>query len=514
MIVPAKHKKLVDYFNMTCQNILSGTKDKILNQSPGEKQARKRKAMSSYQYFFETYFAHYCDNGTTPCAPFHIEAAHKIKENPIITAFLIWHRGAAKSVHSTLGYPMWLMLQGEMKFMVLMGFNEKKANRLLSDIQAELQNNQLLIADFGQMFSYGDWSKGSFITADGTAFEAISIMQDPSGLRNGAHRPDYVIVDDVDNAMKSRNKEWVHHVCGNITGSLAEGMSKDKQRFVVAQNYKVKKGILYQLLSKLKDSPETYISLVPAVNPDGTPTWNRYTKEYWEKKKAKINDDRVWNGEYMHNPTEGGTVFNGEWYVWNICPKLEEFESVTVHCDLSYTNGGDYKAIAVIGKKDRKFYLVELFGRRCDIQVAVAWLYDYYKKYLTNVRCLNMYYEGTAAQKKIYGDEFNEEGDKRGWYLPIMADMNVVGNKYDRIEKLTRYYKEGRLIFNAKYNGANDSEWEEMLNQFENFEMGSTYPDDIPDAIAMCMNRANDTNTIVGEGTYIINQTASFNVLY
>ncbi|WP_406675730.1 hypothetical protein [Segatella oris] len=60
--------------------------------------------------------------------------------------------------------PLWLMFQPKrlIDFMVVVGKSEDSANRLLGDIQAELQYNKRIIADYGKQMSMGDWTEGEF----------------------------------------------------------------------------------------------------------------------------------------------------------------------------------------------------------------------------------------------------------------------------------------------------------------------------------------------------------------
>lgn len=64
----------------------------------------------------------------------------------------MWPRGHAKSTHMDIFVPLWLMFQPKrlINFMVVVGKSEDSATRLLGDIQAELEHNQRIIADFGK----------------------------------------------------------------------------------------------------------------------------------------------------------------------------------------------------------------------------------------------------------------------------------------------------------------------------------------------------------------------------
>ena len=69
-------------------------------------------------------------------------------------------------------------------FMVAVGKSEDSAARLLGDIQAELEYNQRLIADFGDQKNLGEWTEGEFKTQSGVKFLAVGRGQSPRGLRD------------------------------------------------------------------------------------------------------------------------------------------------------------------------------------------------------------------------------------------------------------------------------------------------------------------------------------------
>ena len=124
-------------------------------ESPAEKQARIRRARTDYNFFVNHYFPHYTDDPATgkhtECAPFHIEAANRVRKDPNYKGVEKWARGHAKSTHFDIFMPLWLKIQEprEINVMVLVGKSEENAKTLLGDLQAELQYNQQYIADFG-----------------------------------------------------------------------------------------------------------------------------------------------------------------------------------------------------------------------------------------------------------------------------------------------------------------------------------------------------------------------------
>ena len=70
-------------------------------ESPAEKQARIRRARTDYNFFVNHYFPHYTDDPATgkhtECAPFHIEAANRVRKDPNYKGVEKWARGHAKS---------------------------------------------------------------------------------------------------------------------------------------------------------------------------------------------------------------------------------------------------------------------------------------------------------------------------------------------------------------------------------------------------------------------------------
>jgi hypothetical protein len=475
--------KILQEFEAHCELVQLGT-SALINKTEtlSEREKRKDKALKNYDFFFEYYFPHFCDNGKSKVSKFQKKAAKIVAENSILLLFLVWFRGAAKSTHANIGIPLWLMLRGEMKFMVLMGFNLRKAKILLSDIQAEIQYNALIINDFGTMYNHGTWAEGSFKTSTGVAFQAIGLLQDPSGFRNGQYRPDYIVVDDVDNPKKARNKVIVKEAVKNILEALRESMSKDTARLVIANNRKVKDGILDTLIRDTKGQNNRHIIEVNAVTDEETftPTWSeRYTAEYWKNKRASTTF-RGWKREYMNTPIEDGNIFKAEWLQVTKIKPLTQYSDIVVYGDLSYTTKGDYKAFVVIGKIGRDFHLIDCFVQQCSIGAAARWLYDLYEKGFNKLSSVRYYYEGNMIQKQMFRDEFDSIGDERGYYVPIVADMRSKGNKFDRIEKMSAFFE--RLNFFVNDEIVKSSNYSNYQDQILAFEKGSGANDDAPDA--------------------------------
>lgn len=156
-----------------------------MNETPAQRIARVRGLEENYVCWFEYYFPNFAK---VPCAWFHKKMAEDIVPATEVYELLEIYRSGAKSVHADMGIPLYLMFTGRMSFMLLIGETERKAQRLLSACQAQLQYNKRLINDYGNRYQQGDWSAGEFLTTDGVRFMCLGFGQDraASARRNGA----------------------------------------------------------------------------------------------------------------------------------------------------------------------------------------------------------------------------------------------------------------------------------------------------------------------------------------
>jgi predicted phage terminase large subunit-like protein len=486
-------QKDLEAFVAKCKKIEESSMHINLAETPKEKQERIDKAKKDYNYFFTTYLRHYCldDKGEViNCAEGHVKVANYLKKNKL--AKIAWeaHRGYAKSVHSIIGIPLWLKMQGELKFMVVVGENQDKATLLLSDIQAELHNNLLYNNDFGTQKSTGDWAEGSFVTKDGCKFIALGLSQDPAGLRKGANRPDYTVCDDLDTLQKCNNqriiRESVEWITSILMGCFATS-KESKERFVLANNRIHNKSILAGFIAEMQKDKNFRHYKVNALDAKGEVTWHRYTKEYWAE-KARNTPYRAFQRNFMNNPIQDGKLFSEKWIHYKPILKLSAYESIVGYWDFSYVKQGDYKAFVLLGKVPNKkeFHILNLFCRQCEGVLAANWFYDLDKKLTDKGIAVSYYLEGNASQSEVYRPIFDEVGRQRKYYVPLIFDNRVKGNKFTRIESTLTSPFFNQEIFFAKYlEHAPDNI--EAINQILAFEQGSNAHDDFPDCLEGAM---------------------------
>jgi hypothetical protein len=441
---------------------------------------RKQAALSDFRSFCNSYFKHYV---TAPAASFHVETANKILKDDNIFAILEWPREHAKSVVADIFIPIWLMIHGELSGMILVGKNEDDANGLLSDVQAELQYNPLLIHDFGPFYQAGDWADGNFTTAGGIEFIAIGRGQSPRGIRNREKRPNYCVVDDIDDDEIVQNRDRVERTVDYLLGSLYPALDTKKSRFVMVGNRIHRYSILAHIVGDTDpDQPKRkgiFHSKICAIQ-NGLPAWpENYTLEQLQKKFDRMGY-YLSQREYFHNPVTKGKLFKAEWITWGKIPPLREMDMIVCYFDPSYKpkTTNDFKAVRMWGAKGIKRYLIKSFVRQTTITTAVKWMYDLYEQ--TRDKCSVIFYMEEVFLQGMFFDDFDAEARLRGYYLPIHGDQRSKPDKFVRIQATAAYYERGVCIYNESERKSPDMQ--AGLDQVLGFQKGASIHDDAPDA--------------------------------
>ena len=460
--------------NSTTINVAESEKDKL---------ARIKKVRGDYAAFVDYYFPHYTINPetgkTTPCADFHIKAANKVKKERNLKAVFKWHRGAAKSTHLDIFIPLWLKCQEvkQLNVMVLVGKSEDNANTLLADIQAELQFNQRYIHDFGQQYNNGSWEEGKFITKDGTAFFARGRGQSPRGLRHRSHRPDYIVIDDLDDDELCENPARVTRLTKWVKEALFGALDGGRGRFIMVGNLIAKNSVLANIAA----TDGVHVSQVNIWDKNGNVSWAAKWTPDEVKDIERFQGYRSFQKEYMNNPITEGAVFRQDWIKWGKLPDLKKFEELVLYIDPSFkgTTKNDYKAAKLWGKVGSQLWHIKAFVRQCSVAEMVRWLYDLYEWSLEKGIAIKWYMEANFMQDTIL-DEFRREGDLRGYQLPISGDKRKKPDKFQRVEAISPLWERGFVTYNE--DEKNDPDMLAGIDQTLAFEKGMRGHDDAPDA--------------------------------
>ena len=460
-------------------------------ESASAKRKRIAELVKDYNAFVQYYFPHYTfdkdKNKNVDCADFHIEWAKAVEKNKKFFGVAEWAREHAKSVHNNIFIPLWLKAKDEFAGMVLCGKSEPDACALLSDVQAELMSNQRYINDFGVQYRVGSWEDGHFVTRDDCFFIAIGRGQSPRGIRFRSKRPNYGVIDDIDDDELVENLDRVEKVVNWVLGAFLGCLDIRQSRFMMSGNRIHPKGVLAHIVGDIdENSPKRknlFHSRVCATVDEtfeGKPTWHqKFTREDLQTRFDLMGYYMALR-EYFHRAVVKGKIFRNEWIHWDKVPPLKEMDDVVCYFDPSYKpkTTNDFKAIRLWGKKGIRLYLLDCFVRQVTITAAVKWMYDLYET-TRSKKTVDFVMEEVFLQGQFF-DDFEEEAKLRGYYLPIRGDRRDKDDKYARILGTTPYYERGLVIYNEAQKKSPDMQT--GLAQVLGFQKGSSVHDDAPDA--------------------------------
>lgn len=482
MATKAEIIKAQERWKQHCETVQAATAVNI-NETQAQRLARIRHLRTDYAAFVDYYFPHWTVNPetgkATPCAPFHVSAANKILKDRNLKAAFQWHRGAAKSTNMDVFVPMWLMAQEhrEINVMVLVGKSEDNAKTLLGDIQAELQYNQRYIHDFGEQYNVGTWEEGEFVTRSEVAFFARGRGQSPRGLRYRSHRPDYVVIDDLDDDELVESPARVTKLFDWVRSALFGTLDGGRGRFIMVGNLIAKNSVL----AKWCDIKSVHVTKVNIYDNKGGISWASKWTPQEVKDIENVVGYRAFQKEYMNNPIIEGAIFRNEWIRWGKRPAWSKFSEIVLYIDPSFKGSikNDYKAAKLWGKAGTTLYHLRAFVRQSSVAEMVRWCYDLYEWTREQGISVRWYMEANFMQDTIL-DEFRREGELRGYQLPITGDKRKKPDKFQRVEAISPLWERGFVVYDETQK--DDPDMLAGIDQTLAFEKGMRGHDDAPDA--------------------------------
>lgn len=466
--------KILKRFEALKESILSAT-DAASFENESDKKSRIKQLLDDYASFCEYYFPHYC---TAPTAYFQKKVFRKAILNPNKIYLLQWSREFAKSVHANILFPIFLKCKGELTGMIIGCANYDSAAAKLSDIQAEFESNQRLIADYGEQISFGNWEEGNFSCKDKVFFRAFGRSQSPRGVRFRHNRPNYGCVDDIDDKklvknddLSKENYEWVKE-------EFMAALSIKKWWLFVPENKFHKNTVT----ARFENDQEvnTYLSQVNLLDENGQSNWpeNYSTEECLAKIKSlgSISSQR----EYFNNPIEEGTIFKEEQFEWIRRLPFKSYDYLITYTDPSYksTDKSDYKATILLGKKGIEYHVLLARIDKVSISTMFEWMYDISN--LCGDVAVVHYMESVFLQDMMWND-LKSLSKSKGYMLPVAEDKRKKPDKFQRIEALSPLFERAVIKFNAAEQ--NSPGMILLKNQFLGFEKGSRVNDDGPDGV-------------------------------
>jgi predicted phage terminase large subunit-like protein len=175
---------------------------------PKARAARLKHQARDILYFGRTYFPH---KVTGAPSRFHEWFAGRMLEvaneadgaREVIKA----PRGNAKTTWGEI-FVTWCVVNTRKHFVVFLSDSLDQAASMLESVKAELDSNPRLASDFPEATGGGPtWQFTEAVTANGVKIKAGGAKKRLRGMRHGAHRPDLVWCDDLENDENVKSPE-------------------------------------------------------------------------------------------------------------------------------------------------------------------------------------------------------------------------------------------------------------------------------------------------------------------
>lgn len=380
-------------------------------------------------------------------------------------------RGIAKSTCISLSYVLHQVCFQRVKFVIILSDTYTQAKEFLDAIKKEIETNEILKSLFGQLV--GDtWKEGEIVTSTGIKIVAKGSEMKIRGLKFGKHRPDLIIIDDLENDELVESKDRREKLEKWYFGSVIPALSENGRILIIGT-------ILHydSLLNKLSKSEE-YHPLFYSIIMNGKSVWPaRYSIESINDLKESYTKRGlldVFQCEYMNQPiTNENAIFKQEYFRYfelndyELIKTLNKF--IIVDPAISKKETADDTVILVAGISSKNaFYILEYINGKMDPGETINNIFQLADKW----HPAKIGIESVAYQKSLVW--FLSEEMKRRNKFYIIEELKADADKERRIRGLQPRYKAG-MIYHTNLNTA----LEEQLLLFP-----KSPHDDITDAVA------------------------------
>ena len=416
--------------------------DGLLQKVFTDRLVRAEVTTKSHLYFFATYFSNYMEY---EISDLHRELFALTEQEETPLAVVMAFRGSAKTTIMTMSYPIWAIVgRQQKKFVVIASQTQYQARVHLTNIKRELESNELLANDLGPFVEQREeWGSTSlYIPKYNARITAISTEQSVRGIRHGAHRPDLIIADDVENTDSVKTREGRNKTFDWYTGEIIPAGDINTKRIVVG-NLLHEDSLLMRLKNLIEQGKIDGTFTEWPIVKNGKSTWpGKYPNmAAIEQAERTIASRIAWEREYMLNlvADDDQIISTDMIHYYDEPPEniRGQYTRIIIGVDLAISSNdkADFTAILVIdvrgtGTGQRMYILPNIVNQRMTFHATVDSLRsmsDYY-------HYPRLYVEQTAYQaavvQQLQADGLDVQGvtpqsDKR-------ARLNMIADKIQR----------------------------------------------------------------------------------
>lgn len=332
-----------------------------------DREFRVERALADFWTFIRTYFPHHIDDAEIETSKFRKFCHNELEELSWLHKKMLFtaYRGAAKTTVITRLFSLWQLVRKAFRYEVLICATDALVEDSFDFFRTELEENQNLINDFN-IEQGATWRLTELVVKVGDhlcKMQGLGAGVKVRGMNFLSYRPDFIIVDDIENdeqveskaqrdklerwfkraimKLPARKKRYRLFVVGTVLHNDSLLMRLSKRKDFVFYNFP----LVVQFPHDMSD-PDN-INLDGLILDDPEIDGMEVMEEYFEDKDSFMS-------EFQNQPiSKEGLLFEG-YVTFETMPKCDVY-----YIGLDPSMGkkkGDYFGIAVIGKKDKRFY--------------------------------------------------------------------------------------------------------------------------------------------------------------
>ncbi|MGL4367647.1 MAG: hypothetical protein ACRCTQ_05160 [Brevinemataceae bacterium] len=439
------------------------------------------RAKNNFFFFCKTYLSHYLENKT---AAFQKKIINLIDSEHKYIAVAA-PRGFAKSTLVSFAYVIWSIICEKYNFVVIVSATDDLAEDLSRFIRLEFSDNPLILRDFGKMLS----RKGSDcdFVAGSTRVLARGRMQANRGFRYREHRPDLIILDDIEKDEEASNPVSAEKIISFINRSIIPSLDP-KGKIIAVGTILRRKSAFGQII--LQDNFwEKLIFQALIVNNLGKEQslWpSRFSTKFLQNQR-KIIGLSAFNSEYQNHPhDEQNTFFTESMIKEGTLPPCNSVMFIDPSID--GIKDRDFKACVLVRGSIEKIEVVETVMVQGSDKLFFEKIYELFIKHQEFISVIG--FESNGFQK-YFGRELEQFGINMGVKFPIKPVQNYIKKEY-RIQKLLRFFETDSIVFNPLLMGSRSGQiLKEQLCYFPSSKVHDDGPDALAGAVEILVNMHN-----------------------
>lgn len=410
------------------------------------KQRRLKKAAKDKEFFARTYFPDYVTHGFTGD---HREI-FSLTDDTEQPQAILGYRGLGKSVIASLIDPAHKILFKKKRFLLFISETSSKATEeFVGPLRVQLESNARIMQDFGSLTTHGMWEWDDFTTSTNVRVKAMSWRQSPRSLRNGPHRPDHEIFEDIENPRQGDSPKIMKRKTKAILEDfIGAAELTDFTAFYVG-NYTRKPSVTHNIVT----SDEFQEHIYPLLNefPITENTRSRWPEKFpmpTVKKILRKLGTVGFSKEMMQRPESDSGVIKEEWIRYYHPSEIANRDlRIFIYGDPRKAGGtggdGSDDAVIVLGvdPNDLIMYVLYAFIRKSSDLGMLRQIYNQYELFPKAKPGIETNVAGRYLQNAI-DMVAKERGYRLSWTL-----VHQRLNKEDRISRLGPFIERAEIRF-------------------------------------------------------------------